>query len=119
MKQLNNKAQVLVIFVILLPIILLLLLVTIEVGNIYIEKSKTKNTIKEIITNGLNNNLPNDTINTLVDMNIKNIKEKSIYTSETEIEINIKQNKKIFGRNLEIKYKYKGIKEDKITISEG
>lgn len=115
----KNSGQVLVIFVILLPVILLLLLTTIEVSSLYIEKTKTKNTIKEIITNGLNNNLPNDTINTLVDMNIKNIKEKSIYTSETEIEINIKQDKKIFGRNIEIKYKYKGIKEDKITISEG
>lgn len=115
----KNNGQVLVIFVILLPVILLLLLITIEVGNIYIEKSKTKNTIKEIITNGLNNNLPNDKINTLVDMNIKDIKEKSIYISETEIDLNIKQNKKLFGRNIEIKYKYKGIKQDKITISEG
>ena len=116
----KNNGQVLVLFVILLPVILLLLLITIEVSNIYIEKTKTKNTIKETITNSLNNNLSNDAVNSLIELNIKNIKEKAIYTSEEEIEIKIKQEKNLFGRKLEIKYNYKGIKqENKITISEG
>lgn len=116
----KNNGQVLVLFVILLPVILLLLLITIEVGNIYIEKSKTKSVIKETITNCLKNNLSNDAINSLIDLNIKDIKEKTIYTSETEIDLKLKQKKKIFGRNLEINYNYKGIKQDeKITISEG
>lgn len=116
----KNNGQVLVLFVILLPVILLLLLITIEVGNIYIEKSKTKSVIKETITNGLKNNLSNDAINSLIDLNIKDIKGKTIYTSETEIDLKLKQEKEIFGRNLEINYNYKGIKQDeKITISEG
>ena len=45
----NNKGQVLVLFVILMPIILLILLITIQIGNLYLEKEKTTNTIKEII----------------------------------------------------------------------
>ena len=36
----NNKGQVLVLFVIMLPIILLLLVMTIEVGDIYLDKQK-------------------------------------------------------------------------------
>ena len=116
----KNSGQVLVLFVILLPIILLLLLIVIEVGNIYIEKSRTKSIIKETITTSLKNNLPNDGVNSLLELNIKNIKEKTIYTSDTEIDIKLKQEKKLFGRKIEINYKYKAIlQNEKITISEG
>jgi len=120
MKKLNNNGQVLVLFVILLPVILLLLLITIEVGDVYIEKTKIKNIIKETITTSLKENLPNDAVNSLIDINIKNIKEKSIYTSESEIDIKLTKEEKIFGKTIEIKYNFKGIKENElIRISEG
>ncbi len=113
----NNKGQVLVLFVILMPIILLLLLITIEIGNVYLDKQKTKNVIKNIIRDNINNN---ETIDTLIEENIKDIEEKTVFISDDEIRIYIKQNKKIFGRNINIEYKYKGIKkEEKIIISEG
>ena len=116
----NNKGQVLILFVLLLPIILLSALITIEFGNIYIEKAKTKNIIKNTISNGLKNELTQDAINSIIDLNIKDIKDKSIYKSENEIEIKVIQQKEIFNRNIELKYNYKGIKqEEKITISEG
>lgn len=122
MTQLNNKGQVLVFFVIILPIILLLLIAIIEISNIYLEKNKTKNTIYEIIETNLKNNNENtkETINKLIEQNIKNIQDKTIFISEDEIRINITQETKIIGRKINIKYKYKGIKEnEKITISEG
>lgn len=120
MKKLNSNGQVLVLFVILLPIILILLLIIIEVGNIYIEKSKTKSIIKETITTGLKENLQSDAVNALIEINIKNIKEKSIYTSETEIDVKLTKKEKIFGKNVEIEYNIKGIKENEnIKISEG
>lgn len=113
----NNKGQVLVLFVILMPIILLLLLITIEIGNVYLDKQKTKNVIKNIIRDNISNN---ETIDTLIEENIKDIEEKTVFISDDEIRIYIKQNKKIFGRNINIEYKYKGIKkEEKIIISEG
>ena len=122
MTQLNNKGQVLVFFVIILPIILLLLIAIIEISNIYLEKNKTKNTIYEIIETNLKNNNENtkETINKLIEQNIKNIQDKTIFISEDEIRINITQETKIIGRKINIKYKYKGIKKnEKITISEG
>ena len=116
----NNKGQVLILFVLLLPIILLSALITIEFGNIYIEKAKTKNVIKNTISNGLKNDLTQDAINSIIDLNIKDINDKSIYKSENEIEIKVIQQKKIFNRNIKLKYNYKGIKqEENITISEG
>ncbi len=118
----KNSGQVLVLFVILLPILLLLLVIGIEVGNIYLDKTKTKNTIKEIITSNLKNydDKTNERINKLIDSNIKNIEKKEIFTSEDEIRINIKQNKVLFGKNISINYKYIGKKEEEtITLSEG
>jgi len=122
MKNLNNKGQVLVLFVIILPILLLLILAVIEVGNINLEKAKTKNTIKEIIETNLKNydENTNSRINTLIETNIDDIKTKSVFTSEDEIRIILIQKNTILGRQIEIKYKYKGLKEnEKITISEG
>lgn len=122
MKNLNNKGQVLVLFVIILPILLLLILAVIEVGNINLEKAKTKNTIKEIIETNLKNydENTNSRINTLIETNIDDIKTKSVFTSEDEIRIILIQKNSILGRQIEIKYKYKGLKEnEKITISEG
>jgi Flp pilus assembly protein TadG len=118
----NNKGQVLVLFVIFLPILMLSIMISIEVGNVYIEKRKNQNTIKEIIKNNLKdyNDTTNEQVNTLIDINIKNIKLKEIFTSDDEIRINIIKEEKIFGRKLEIKYRYKGTKEEnKITVSEG
>lgn len=116
----NNKGQVLVLFVIILPIILLLLMMTIEVGDIYLDKTKTKNAIKEIIRDNLKQEPNSEKINTLIEQNIKDIEEKNIFVSENEIRIYIRQNKKLFGRNLKLEYKIKGIKENEnIKISEG
>lgn len=115
----KNNGQVLVLFVILLPVILLTLIITIEIGNIYLEKQKNQNTIKNIIRENLKE--PNsEKINTLIEKNIKNIDQKNIFVSDDEIRIYIKQNRTIFGKEITIEYKYKGIKQDEnINISEG
>ena len=121
MKKLNNKGQVLVLFAILLPILLIILLLGIEISNITRTKTETKNKIQEIIKENLNHydEQTNSRVNILIEKNIKDIKEKEIFTSEDEIRIHIKQEKKLFGRKIELNYKYKGIKQDKIIISEG
>ncbi len=116
----NNKGQVLVLFVILLPIILFLLIMVIEIGNVYLEKEHTKNVIQDIIRENLKSETNNEKINTLIEQNINDIEEKNIFISVDEIRIYIKQNKKLLGRNLKIEYKIKGIKENEnIRISEG
>lgn len=120
----KNKGQVLVLFLILLPVVLLLLLITIEFGKLYIEKIKTTSVIKETITYGLkhiNEQEINTTINNLIDVNIQNISDRTIFISEDEIRIKIKQQPmKLFGKKIELEYNYRGIKqEEKIIIEEG
>ena len=120
----KNNGQVLAIFVIILPIILLIVLITIEFGKLYVEKIKTTNVIKETITYGLKNiedtNIK-EKINNLIDINIKNINNKTVFISEDEIRIKLNQNKiKVFGKDIVLEYNYKGIKkEQKIIIEEG
>lgn len=117
---LNNKGQVLVLFVILLPVLFLALFVVVEISNLSILKSKTTNTIREIISYGLNNNGDDvsSQLNNLIDINIK-YDSKEVLVTDNEIEVRIVQNEKLFGRNIELKYNYKGTKEDKIVIEEG
>ena len=115
----NNKGQVLVLFVILIPVILLLLMMVIEVGDIYLDKQKTKDTIKDIIRENFTEEQNSERINTLIDINIKDIEEKTIFTSTDEIRIYIRQNKKLFGRDLKIEYKIRGIKENENIRIEG
>jgi len=120
----KNKGQVLVLFVILLPVILLIMLMGIEFGKLYMEKIKTTNIIKETITYGLKHLTKpeiNENINNLIDFNIKNIENKSIFISEDEIRIKITQQPiKVFGKEIVLTYSYKGInKEETITIEEG
>ena len=115
----NNKGQVLVLFVILIPVILLLLMMVIEVRDIYLDKQKTKDTIKDIIRENFTEEQNSERINTLIDINIKDIEEKTIFTSTDEIRIYIRQNKKLFGRDLKIEYKIRGIKENENIRIEG
>lgn len=118
----NNKGQVLVLFMILLPIIILLLLITIQLGNVYLEKIKTRNAIKEIITNNLKyyDEGANERINTLIDKNVSDLELKTIFTSEDEIRVHLIQVKKLFLRDIRIEYKFTGMKYDEnVMISEG
>ena len=118
----NNKGQVLALFIIILPILLLLLVIGIKLGTIYLDKIKTTNEIKEIIRQNLNNydENTNKRINELIDINIKDVETKTIFTSEDEIRINLTQTKTLFGKNLKLNYKYIGKKEnEKIILSEG
>lgn len=86
----NNKGQTLVLFILLLPIILLLLCLTIDLGRVLIEKRKIENVIKDAIKYELNIN-ENDTeisknrlTNTII-KNIKNVKIKNIDISSNQV----------------------------------
>ena len=115
----NNKGQVLVLFILILPVILLGVVIGIDFFNISSLKSSTQNEIKEIINYGLNNDTTEENLNILIDKNIE-YDTKSLFKTNEEIKIKIVQNKTLFGKNITLNYNYKGIKEnDKIIISEG
>lgn len=114
----NNKGQVLVIFVILLPILLMILSLVIDLGLLSIEKRKIENNLYDAVEYYLESNNKEKTIS-LLNNNLNDIDIK-INDNNDYVEIIVTKNYKglytIISNNQEIKIIYKGIKETKEII---
>ncbi len=101
----DNRGQVLVAFVLLIPIILMLLALIVDVGFLYVEKRKTDNVIKDIVSYGLDNlDLEEATLQTkitkLVNSNLNDVQRLSIEIDADSIEINITRSKQSMFSNV-------------------
>jgi len=113
----NNKGQVLIIFVIMLPIFLLLVTFIIDLGMLSIEKRKISNNAYDAVNYYLENFNKEKTIKLLED-NLQNI-DIEIFDNAEYVEITVKKEYKgIFNiiYDNEIIITYKGIKENKEII---
>ena len=113
----NNKGQVLVIFVILLPIFIMILTFVIDLGMLSIEKRKVYNNTYDALEYYLDSNDKDKTIK-LIENNIEDI-EVNIEDSENSVEISVsKEYKGIYNiiYDNEIKITYIGNKETKKII---
>ena len=128
MKKLNNKGQVLVCFVIMLPILLLAIALIVNLGIYGIEKRKVSNTVKDTIKYGLNHiddDNVKDTMRDLIIQNIDdiNVSDINITTANSYIKINVTKTEKAlfsgFNNNLQIDVTYSGnISDNGIKIME-
>ena len=128
MKKLNNKGQVLVCFVIMLPILLLAIALIVNLGIYGIEKRKVSNTVKDTIKYGLNHiddDNVKDTMRGLIIQNIDDINASdiNITTNNSYIKINVTKTEKAlfrgFNNNLQIDVTYSGnISDNGIKIME-
>lgn len=119
----NNKGQTLVLFVLILPIIVFIMLLVIDVSNMFITKQELNNINKIVLNYGLDiieeENIDRK-LEELINKNIS-VNEHTIKIENGTIEIDLKKNiqgivtkKKIY----EVKSTYKGyIEEDKKVIS--
>lgn len=114
----NNKGQVLVIFVILLPLFLMILAFVIDLGLLSIEKRKISNNVYDAVDFYLDNNDKEKT-KELLESNLKDIDIEIVDNSEY-IEIVVSKEYKslytIISNNQKINITYKGIKESKKII---
>lgn len=114
----NNKGQVLVIFVILLPIFLMILALVIDLGLLSIEKRKISNNTYDAVEYYLEGNDKEKTIKLLED----NLDDIDIKINETNdyVEIIVTKEYKslytIISNDQEVNVTYKGIKETKEII---
>lgn len=118
----NNKGQVLIIFVIMLPIFLMILALVVDLGLLSIEKRKIRNNTYDAVEYYLNNiDNPEKVEKTtkLLENNLNDIDIKIIDNNE-DIVITVTKNYKslytIISNDQEIKITYKGIKESKEII---
>lgn len=115
----NHKGQVLVLFVLLLPILLLLTGLIIDTGISYMEKRKIESTVKDIISYALDHldddlNVTKKKMNDLLNKNIHDIYDLKIEIQNRVVQIQIeKRIKTIFsgisksGRTIKLSYKGK------------
>lgn len=101
----DSRGQVLVAFVLLIPVILMLLALVVDVGLLYVEKRKTDNVIKDIINYGLDNlDLEEGTLQTkltkLVNSNLDDVQRLNMQIEADSIEINIIRNKQSIFSNV-------------------
>jgi uncharacterized protein (UPF0333 family) len=101
----DSRGQVLVAFVLLIPVILMLLALIVDVGFLYLEKRKTDNVVKDIINYGLDNiNLQEVTlqekITKLINSNLDDVQRLDIQIDANSIEINITRDKQSIFSNI-------------------
>jgi hypothetical protein len=124
----DNKGQVLVMFILLLPIVLMLMGLIIDTGLLFIEKRNVDNNIKEVIEYRFESDTDDEQLYSIIDSllvsNIKNIKNKEIHISTNYISITINKEIKgtfsvLFNKDIyEIKTTYTGyINGNKLVIS--
>lgn len=123
----GRKGQVLVGFLLLLPLFLILFVFVVDVGFMKIAERSVENTIKEAITYGLKQEqLPEDDkqqkIETILKKNIDSIQTLEVTVTSEEIKVHVvvtRQN--LFGtlinqRIYKIDKTYKGYNDQKIRI---
>jgi Flp pilus assembly protein TadG len=90
MKPLTNKGQVLVVFILLLPLLFFLSAIIIDFGIISIQKRKIENTIDDALTYALEEKDKDhleENITTMLKSTISNIDVLEITSTDDEIEI--------------------------------
>ena len=122
----NNKGQVLVVFIILIPILFMLIGIIFDVCYAAYEKGKIENNLKYILKTSLENDLSEYEIEELIDKNIDNIENYNISFDNNALSIYIDANVDGVFRNLfdnpieKISVLYKGyVSNDKIVIERG
>ena len=123
--KMNSKGQVLICFVLILPIVFMVFALVINLGLLSIEKRKITNTIKNSITYGLKHiddeNIEG-TLRELIKKNIDDIDELIVFVDNNYI--SVKVSKKYNGilkylSSEDIKLYYNGnIRDSKIIIKE-
>ena len=122
----NNKGQVLVVFIILIPILFMLIGIIFDVCYASYEKGMIENDLEYILKTSLENNLSESEIEDLLDKNIDNIENYNISFDNNVLSIYIDANvagvfKNLFDNPIEkISVSYRGyISDDKIVIERG
>ena len=122
--KLNNKGQVLVMFVLLIPIFLLILVLVVDISNLYIKKDELNNINYLVIDSILDKGIDDLEIKDLILKNDKDIIINYININDEVIEISLeKEYNGIFSHlvNMDIyniESNYKGYKENNKKIIE-
>ena len=125
MIKLNNKGQSLVMFILIIPVLVLIMILVIDIGNGILEKQRIDNINYLIVNYALDNiddiNLENKLIN-LITLNDKELSVINVKIENDIVNIELKKNiKGIFNKKLKlvsVTSKYIGYIDDNKKIIE-
>lgn len=117
----NNKGQVLVIFIVLLPVFLILLALVVDFGLFATEKRRIENNTLDAVEYYLENIDKEDIKDRTIELIKSNIEDAQITINEKEDYVEIIVYKDYSGMyskltNAKLRVTYKGFKEDKKII---
>lgn len=118
----NNKGQVLVIFVILIPIFIILLTLVVDLGTLYIEKRNISNNVTDAVEYYLENKDDINIEEKVKELLNKNISDIGIDVTNTNdyVEITVsKRHKSIYtfiSKDNDINITYRGLKNSNKII---
>ncbi len=118
----DRKGQILVGFLLLLPLLLILFAFVIDIGFMKVEERKLENTVKEAITYGLKQESPEEEVQqqveTMIRKNIDNIEFLDTVVTNGNIQVHLStRQKNVFGiilnqRMYKIEKRYQGYLEN-------
>lgn len=101
MINLNNKGQSLVMFVLLIPIMCLVMVLVIDIGNLYCEKKEVDSIGYLVCDYGLSNYSDNNVLNDMIklaNLNNSKLSEVSVNIKDNNVDVIIGENVKgMFG----------------------
>lgn len=86
----KNKGQVLVMFLMFIPLLFMLMAIVVDIGLLYIEKRSIDNTIKYAIKESLRNDRTTEEIKTIISENCENITKLEINKTKEMTEVEFK-----------------------------
>ena len=93
MVRLNNKGQSLVMFILIMPILLFIMVLVIDIGNILGEKQELNNVNEMVINYGLDNisTIDENKLVSMINLNTKKMKNIEVEISNEQIKITLKK----------------------------
>lgn len=125
MIKMNNKGQVLVAFILMIPIFILLTIAITDVGLMSIELRRVDNTVRNSVKYGINNldkDNVEDTMKSLIMDNLKNVDSITIDVDvdnsyvKASVLVKYKGLISITNRDISVSY-YANITDDKVLIN--
>lgn len=108
----NNKGQILISFILLLPVLFMIFGLLVDCGYLFIEKRNVDNNVKDALRYGLDNlsleeNILESKIKKILNTNIENVEKINIKIENNIIEIEVNSIKKSIFTVIFSKYEYK------------
>lgn len=114
--MLNNKGQSLVLFILILPILLGIMVLVIDIGNVFYKKNEINNAIEFVLDYGLDS-IQKDTEEETREEGLKTSVSEEVLSEEEITDVDLEQLEKLLQYNLEDYQNEIRLEDERIVVS--